>query len=203
MIPKIFHRIWFGSEPFPDYGFAQQEQLKALYPDWEIITYRTAVNSKLTGNGLRTGNFITKCPNVGMQADVFRLEMLWAAGGVYLDLDVTPLEVCPFIDPAFPFMGYGDDLPTCFGAKDNAGCGNWFMAMPPGSRVARTCLDTIAANRKRLQFADHHATFVGTGPGLVSKVFASCSEVTILDRGTINRYFHHESRRSWIPKETQ
>lgn len=101
MIPKVFHRIWVGSDmptEFVEYGRQWQE----LHPGWQLLdwnedTFPELVNQDLVDRAERIAP-----RNIGQfVADVVRLELLYQVGGVYIDCDMEPRRcIEPLLDSA-------------------------------------------------------------------------------------------------------
>lgn len=95
MTPPILHRIWIGGAipPIYDHG-GEWDQ---LHPTWEHHLWTTPPDWIRLLAGAPTGD------KTRFMVDVWRLELLYDHGGIYVDCDVVPLR--PFDDLlASPFV---------------------------------------------------------------------------------------------------
>jgi mannosyltransferase OCH1-like enzyme len=112
------------------------------------------------------------------KADIFRLAVLAAAGGVYADADEKCLQAVDFIVPGMAeLVMYQEDHGTL---------GNNFMAARPGQLVVLRALEmaVTAVNR-----GDADIVWLATGPGLLTRAFGQVvttqgelAGVVVLDR---------------------
>lgn len=85
-IPRIFHRIWLGSELPEDVERFGRAWLD-LHPGWTLHTWR-----EWDMPALRNQFWFDRAPSYAGQADIARLELLYLFGGVYVDTDEEPLR---------------------------------------------------------------------------------------------------------------
>lgn len=93
-IPKIIHQIWLGSvdQKLPERFCKWQKSILDMHPDWQYILW--------TEKDIDSFPFINREAfdrekNLGAKSDVWRFEILYRYGGVYLDVDmqaVRPLD---------------------------------------------------------------------------------------------------------------
>lgn len=92
-LPKIIHRIWLD-DPMPPLFEGWGRRWCELHPEWDVIEWRDS--SKLPplrmGALFRRARLIFPKDWKRFRADLLRLELLWAFGGVYVDTDVEPLR---------------------------------------------------------------------------------------------------------------
>ena len=129
LIPRIFHQIWVGPDPFPEeYGRYQQSWLDR-HPGWEL---RFWTEDNLPG-GLRRPEAADRLRAPAERADILRLELLWRLGGVYADTDFECLRsIEPLIEDA--------ELLHLAGAS-RASVNNALMGSVPGTRLLDEALD--------------------------------------------------------------
>lgn len=94
LITKKFHWIWLGGKhperhELPEQYRAFQESWLTMHPDWEYYVWTEA--------DLETFPFINKelfdaAKNYGQKSDIWRYEILYHFGGVYLDVDYECLK---------------------------------------------------------------------------------------------------------------
>ncbi len=174
MIPKIIHHVWIGDKIRPavfDY--------RIIYPKWEVKTWATIEKPV-------TGNLISECPNVGLAADILRLEVLYRYGGLYVDIDVEPLQYPTWLD-----------LFDCWAVKQFSGAGNCIMGAVPGAVPIKWALQTIIDNAERIRTLDRDLTMHVTGPDLISKTFGTCYAASLIELPLWSRYFNHHNFKSW------
>jgi mannosyltransferase OCH1-like enzyme len=82
-IPKTFHRIWLGQEPFPEEYVVWGETWQLHHPDWELVLWTDESLGELERKE------VSDPGRVGAErADILRYELLWRHGGVYIDTDL-------------------------------------------------------------------------------------------------------------------
>jgi hypothetical protein len=101
LIPKIFHRVWLGSNPMPEHFVAYGEGWLRLHPGWEM---RTWTDENLPS--IRYPHFMDPKYSASMRSDMLRYELLSQFGGVYLDTDMEPRKsIEPLLDGVTMFAG--------------------------------------------------------------------------------------------------
>jgi mannosyltransferase OCH1-like enzyme len=95
LIPRVFHQIWVGPDPFLE-GFEDwRESWARHHPAWEQQLW-TDYNLP---PGLRNPQVYERDRRPVERADILRLELLYRFGGVYLDADLECLKpIDPLID---------------------------------------------------------------------------------------------------------
>lgn len=83
VIPKIIHFIWLGSQ-YPKH----YERLKATWekhhPEWTIIIWN---DKDAESFGMVNKKLYDRTNNYGIRSDIFRYEILYRCGGLYVDID--------------------------------------------------------------------------------------------------------------------
>jgi mannosyltransferase OCH1-like enzyme len=103
-IPRIFHQIWVGPDPFPDEFAAYQQTWLDLNPGWEL-KFWTDENLPPREELVRP-EAAERLRAPVERADILRLEVLRRDGGVHVDADFEckkPIE--PLIADAELFIG--------------------------------------------------------------------------------------------------
>jgi inositol phosphorylceramide mannosyltransferase catalytic subunit len=101
LIPRIFHQIWVGPDPFPDEYARYQQTWLAQHPGWEL---RFWAEENLPGE-LRRPEAAERLRTPAERANILRLELLWRLGGVYVDTDFECLRsIEPLIEDAELFI---------------------------------------------------------------------------------------------------
>ena len=116
LIPRIFHQIWLGPNPFPDEFRRYQQTWLDHHRGWEL-RFWTEDNLPTP---LRRPEATERLRSPAERADVLRLEVVWRFGGAYVDVDLECLgSIEPLIDDAEFFAALaGPDQPSngLFGA---------------------------------------------------------------------------------------
>jgi len=140
VIPERLHHIWVGPRPVPD---EWARAWAAMHPTWEHRVWREA---DLAGIKMVNRALYEQLLAAGIwhgAADVARLEVLYAVGGVYVDIDSRPLRAltgAPFM-AADAFAGY-EPVPSMPGRVANGTIG-----ARPKSEVIRTAIDLVGKMR--------------------------------------------------------
>lgn len=86
-IPKIIHLVWFGGER-PKLFDSLVKKIKEINFDYEIIEWNDSnINFELLNIDL-----FNKCENLGAKSDIFRFEVLYKYGGIYMDYDFIQVK---------------------------------------------------------------------------------------------------------------
>ena len=117
MIPKVFHQIWLGDEPFP-YG-RERETWQRHHPDWE---HRLWTEADVPGD-LELREAANRLRQPAERADILRLELLHRHGGVYLDADFECLK---------PIDQLLEGVTCCLGLLDSGRVSNAVIGAVPG-----------------------------------------------------------------------
>lgn len=87
MIPKLLHFIWMqGLRAMPDRYRRCLETWESKHPDWEVKLWTRENLLPLVND------WVLEIDNPTVQADIVRVEMVYALGGVYMDMDMECLR---------------------------------------------------------------------------------------------------------------
>jgi inositol phosphorylceramide mannosyltransferase catalytic subunit len=187
VIPRVFHQIWLGEEPFPYAD--ERETWRRLHPAWE---HRLWTEDDLPGDLV-----LTEAANLLRQpaerADILRLELLHRHGGVYLDADFECLKP---IDPLLNGV-------TCFlGLLDSGRVSNAVIGCVPGHALLAKAMVEV---RPRTTYGPVDRE--GTGPLLLERIRHDVDGVTLFEpevfyatERELAEYAFHLSARSWKDK---
>ncbi len=94
-IPKILHQIWLGKATQHPKFIEWRARWRELHPDWQLKLWTGPANTITVFSGtehITTGHpeLIAKSSYIGQCANIFRLEILFEQGGIYIDTDVEP-----------------------------------------------------------------------------------------------------------------
>jgi inositol phosphorylceramide mannosyltransferase catalytic subunit len=152
MIPKTFHQIWINrAKPeLPAEYAGYRDSWLRLHPEWDYKLW----NLDNLDFPLRRPELIEQCKSYAQMADVLRMEVLWAHGGVYLDTD---FECFKSIDALVAHL----DVFSC--SENGITVSTGFMGAAPKSRLIERLLmnmpDRLGALAPNLE----------TGPGYVTR----------------------------------
>lgn len=194
LIPKIFHRVWLGSRKMPAEFERYWNHWRHLHPSWEFRTWTTPL-VRLNNQPLYDVQI-----NPGVRADILRVEILAAHGGVYVDTDMEPVKK---IEPLIEHV-------SCFGGRQASGFGNAIMGCTPGHPAMRLLINRIG--RAVVQPLPLPAVTHVTGPDMVQEAWQSRYDVTgfemellmVPPHGCSERTFsiHHQTR-LWMRPESE
>ena len=104
MIPKKIHLIWFGGER-PKKFDVLVDKIKEINFDYEIIEW----NDNNIDFELINKDLFHQTENLGAKSDIFRFEVLYKYGGIYMDYDF--LQIKKFDDLlSFDFFAGTDSI---------------------------------------------------------------------------------------------
>lgn len=129
MIPKVIHYCWFGGNPKPEIVEKCIASWRKFCPDWEIIEWN---ESNYDVEKIPFVKEAYKAKKWAFVSDFARLDVVYAAGGIYHDTDVEL-----YAEP----LGWLDCNATFFfetGRNINTGMG---FSAEKGSRVLYLMMD--------------------------------------------------------------
>jgi mannosyltransferase OCH1-like enzyme len=187
-IPRIFHQIWLGPDPFPKQYEAFQGSWLRCHPGWEL---RLWSEDDLPPD-LERREVYERLRQPAERSDVLRLELLHRHGGIYLDADFECVRsIEPLLEGVQFFCAYNDP-----GRVNNA-----IIGSVPGHPLLATAIREI---RPRPTYGPVDKE--GTGPLFFNRVVAGHPDVTIFDEdlfyprtpeAAVNAYALHHAARSW------
>jgi mannosyltransferase OCH1-like enzyme len=113
LIPKVIHYVWLGQNPMHPLMLEWQEKWRELHPGWstKVWTHVPDLPPHLLACGdelveCRCPAYLADCPSYAKRSDVWRYEILYQLGGVYLDTDFEPVRCLePILDDVPAFAG--------------------------------------------------------------------------------------------------
>jgi len=186
VIPRVFHQIWLGPQPFPAEYCELQQTWTRHHPRWEL---RFWTEENLPRDLGRTEVYeLLRQP--AERADMLRLELLHRFGGVYVDADFECLRP---IDPLL------DGVELFLGALDSGRVSNAILGSVPGHALLACALHEL---RPRSTYGPVDRD--GTGPLLLERVRADFPDVIVFAPEIFYEtareravYAYHLSARSW------
>ena len=104
LIPRIFHQIWVGPDPFPEEFARYQQTWLDHHPGWELRFWTEESFPK--PEDLRRPEAAERLRAPWERGDIFRLEALWRYGGVHVDTDFEcRRSIEPLIENVELFIG--------------------------------------------------------------------------------------------------
>jgi inositol phosphorylceramide mannosyltransferase catalytic subunit len=165
LIPRIFHQIWVGTERFPEEYTRHQESWLHHHPDWELRFWTEKNLPAPEELRRREASELLRSP--WERSDVFRLEVIWRFGGVYVDADFECLRsIEPLIEDADFFIGLA-----------NSRCVNNALF---GAVAGHAALDQALEEVRPREFPGYDKA--ATGARFLERVLSSQSGVTFFDR---------------------
>jgi len=176
-IPKIFHLLW-KTDTLPNYGKKLVRKLKQLHPDYKIMiwtdqnmetfikNYSTKFKNSLYTKYHRFDTMIQRC-------DLFRVVILYALGGIYLDLDIEitkPLNTitsdCFLVCEKILTPQEKQD----FGHSDSVRVANYAFGSIAGHDFFKLLIERMIKNSEK-PVNHHNDVLETTGTGLVTRVY--------------------------------
>jgi mannosyltransferase OCH1-like enzyme len=109
VIPRIFHQLWVGPNPFPEEFARYQQTWRDHHPGWEL-RFWTEENLP---EGLRRPEAYEQLRPPWVRTDILRLEVVWRYGGVHIDTDFECLRpIDPLLDGVELFTGWMEETRT-------------------------------------------------------------------------------------------
>lgn len=188
MIPRKFHRIWFGTRPRPAKYDEYWKAWQALHPGAEFYTWtEDNLPELVNAAAYKTAAFIAKAGAVPMaqeraiavmRADIVAYELVYQFGGVYLNCDVLPLKPLDDLLNYEAFFGLEDDIHLC----------NAVMGAKPEHPLL---FDVIKGLRKNMHTYKDVGMEKATGPQYLTKVYSSGDyEVEVLPQSAFYPLHH-------------
>lgn len=157
-IPRIIHQIWLGS-PLPEEYKQYQRAVQLLHPDWIYILW-TDQEAKLFP--FVNKEIFEKEPNYGSKSDIWRYEILWRFGGVYLDIDQEVLKNLEALHFLYDFYIGIQPLDTSV-----AQLGIGIIGSRPGHHLLKRAIELLPAHQHEPQI------IMRTGPIFFTRIFAT------------------------------
>lgn len=151
-IPKKIHQIWLGGK-IPDKYNRLRETWVEKNPDWE---YKLWTDDDIESFGLQNIESFNKIDNLGAKSDIFRYEILYREGGLYVDTDFECFSSFNDLIYLDYFSGTGHvDKPETF---------NSIIACKKGYEFMKILIDDI----KVVNTTNFNEILLLTGPSYLS-----------------------------------
>ncbi len=160
-IPKIIHQIWLGG-PLPEKYYPLQKSWQEKHPDWE---YRLWTDADITSFPFMNRERFENAVNVGEKADIFRYEILYLYGGLYVDTD---FECIRPVDELHYLCDLYTGILGAFAEGQEVAIGNALIGAKSNHPIIQYCIEWVA--KKPIgRTADEVQAL--TGPGCFKRAF--------------------------------
>jgi mannosyltransferase OCH1-like enzyme len=182
-MPRIFHQIWLGPNPFPEEYAAYQQTWLDHHPAWQLRFWTEDSLPKR----LRRPEAAERLRVPAERADILRLEVVWRYGGVYLDTDLECLK------PIEPLIEDADFFTVLRGSGI---ADNYFF----GATAAHPIL-ARGLNQVRPQTTYGYSN-KRAGPRFLNRLIDNHrDEILLLPPTTLKQYATHHSHRTHLDTE--
>jgi hypothetical protein len=173
VIPRIFHRVWLGTDPMPEPHRRYGETWEAHHHGWEMRLWTDEDLSQLEcGSALELGRHHAE------RANLVRYEVLRRFGGVYVDTDMECLRsIEPLLEGVTAFAGY----------VRPGTIGNSVLGSVPGHPAFER-----ASHEAGRRIGTGKNSISATGPRFLSGLLPSFPDVTLFEPKVFYPYDWHE-----------
>jgi mannosyltransferase OCH1-like enzyme len=170
-IPRIFHQIWVGPDPFPEQFAEYQQSWLEHHPGWELRFWTEETFPQ--PETLRRPEAAERLRAPWERGDIFRLEILWREGGVHVDTD---FECRRSIEPLIA------DTDFFIGERKPGRLNGALMGSTPGHPLLDMLLDEIKPREAYgMQMGAGTANDKDeTGPGFLDRMLLGRDDVTFV-----------------------
>jgi mannosyltransferase OCH1-like enzyme len=162
-IPKIIHQIWVGKKQIPEKYKPFMQTIKNLHPDWE---YKLWTDEDVENFPWFNKAAFNKATNPAMKSDIWRIEILYRYGGVYLDSDMECIRALdPIHERLRSYCGYDSNGKSVIA--------NSVLASEPNNLLYKKIILSIRKNlikTKHISKISPEEIVSKTGPHLITKV---------------------------------
>ena len=229
-IPKVIHFVWLGPNPFPKESIQNLNSWVERHPDWTFKFWtdrpRPLPNKKMKLCFISTFffDFLKRCydesDNYAEKSDLFRYELLYKEGGLYVDHDVKCFSsFAPFHSYYELYCGMEPPHETIISSSITAS--NSIIGSRPQHGVLKKVIETILSHWESLGAAypgqDNESvvyrvaqrTFVPFDQALKEKGGEGGSKDIVFPAAYFNPigeqsplYAHHTYASTWFETET-
>lgn len=157
LIPKLIHIIWLGS-PLPSKCEAMVNSWKKFHPDWTVKIW---MDEDIEDFDLRNQLAFAYAQNYGEKSDIFRYEILYRYGGLYVDTDFECLKPFDEIHRSCEFYAG-----TTY--DKNALLYNRLIGARPGHPILKACVENLEIGNGD---NDPFRIMEATGPYYLTKMY--------------------------------
>ncbi len=161
LIPPLIHFIWLGSQ-IPAYILPMIQTWKEHHPGWIIKIW---TDEDVEPFGLQNKQAFDQALAFAQQADIFRYEILYRFGGLYVDIDFECLKPFDALHKSCEFYTgiceYNNDLY------------NGLIGSVPRHPILKACIDNLKVIINPKNTYDTGRILEDTGPYYFRKIFLS------------------------------
>lgn len=168
IIPKIIHAIWLGSE-LPERCKKMIASWKKFHPEWIVKVW---TDSDTASFDLQNQAAFDRANNYGEKSDIFRYEILYRYGGLYVDTDFECLQPFDELHKSCEFYAGQNHAPVELLIG--------IIGSVPGHPILKACIDNVRVGNGD---SDFWRILETTGPIYFSRVFLS--SCTMGNRGMV------------------
>ena len=160
VIPKIIHQLWIGEKPAPT---KMMDTWRDMNPDFEYIRW-SEKEFKKREMKFTCKKRIYEMDEINGKADIYRWEILYKYGGVFIDADsfcVSPIDDQLMCKPAFAGWEHEQLRPGLVATGT--------MGFPPEHPLVGAAIQWIRENSVTRSKAG--AAWQSVGPGLLTRMY--------------------------------
>jgi mannosyltransferase OCH1-like enzyme len=170
--PKILHQVWINDDPrIPEKWIESHTEWKRLHPQWFYVLWSRDMARELVEK--YEPNFLEcydQYPYEIQRIDAVRYCFLKRYGGLYVDLDLVPLEnIEPYLmDSCEAYFVNSANIKSCYT--------NSIMASKKGSDIWDKVIEEIQKPGKWWAYGKHTTVMTTTGPVMLTDVISNYSK---------------------------
>lgn len=184
MIPKIMHFFW-GGKPMPDEFRYYMRRWEELHPQWEIKLWSPETIPPMRNQDMfdHPEKWSHKSNIWQWRSDLFRYEILYDQGGLYIDTDLEPFR---------PIDELVEGADVTLGRESPKFIANGFFASRPQSALLEDLLHGLEERVRRMWDCRVNKS---VGPQYVTDLVPRHPEVRILPQWVLYPYHWSELER--------
>ncbi len=159
LIPPLIHFVWLGS-PLPSHMLNMITTWEERHPGW---IFHIWTDQDVEPFGLQNKLAFEQSSNFGQKSDIFRYEILYRFGGLYVDTDFECLKSFDTLHKSCEFYTgvceYNNDLY------------NGLIGTKPRHPILKACIDNLSVAKKPKTNFDPLDIMGETGPYYFRKMF--------------------------------
>ncbi|NGX58912.1 MAG: Subversion of eukaryotic traffic protein A [Chlamydiae bacterium] len=153
-IPHIIHVIWGGPQPFPEKSIANLASWRHFHPSWTFKFWTDDPSRTVPMEGMEK-HLLSEltCPhlekalqfseNWGEKSDVFRYEILFQEGGLYIDHDIECFRSFDSLHSQFDFYASLEPLHPSPIKDSHVTLTNCIIGAKPSHTILKNTMDEV------------------------------------------------------------
>ncbi|MGE0009511.1 MAG: glycosyltransferase family 32 protein [Candidatus Babeliales bacterium] len=199
-IPKIIHQIWLGS-PLPEKLKKLQMTWIELHPDWE---FKLWTDEDLEAFDIFNKESFKNAANYGEKANIWRYEILYRFGGLYVDVDFECLKPFDLLHHWCDFYTGIHELNWLRDCEkgDKLTCCNALIGSSKGHPILKALIEDMHNFiHEKKQFHRNGVFYFGN---TIKRMLANCEGINVIFP---QNYFYAWGKKAdgpykWVQKET-